>query len=228
MKNNVVIFDIIFYVVFPLVVWNLGRDYIGDYYAMLLSSVPGIIYSLYRFFQLKKVNVFGIYMLATLVIGTLIEVLAGSALQLLWNQVFFAYAMAAFYLATVLTNKPLTLYFALDIFELQGIDKKLSKKIFFQRKFLIVFQLITIVFAVRSIVLAIIKTWLINEYGVDAFDKGILLRQAFSWIMTGVSAVGFIYIAKLISDTPELATVFNFDKDRDNDDVELNSQINKK
>ncbi|MGM0866333.1 MAG: hypothetical protein ACQEWF_16795 [Bacillota bacterium] len=49
MKRNFVLLDLLIYVALPLFVWNIMRDYIGDYYAMLLSSVPGIIgLSFYR------------------------------------------------------------------------------------------------------------------------------------------------------------------------------------
>ncbi|MGP4060733.1 hypothetical protein [Halobacillus sp. H74] len=57
-SNRFVLLDLICYVVFPLAVWNITRDYIGDYYAMLLSSIPGIIYAIYRFKALKKVGGF--------------------------------------------------------------------------------------------------------------------------------------------------------------------------
>lgn len=53
-------------------------------------------------------------MIVTLIIGTLIDVLAGSAIQLLWNNVIYAYVMSGFFLLTILIKKPITLYFALD------------------------------------------------------------------------------------------------------------------
>ncbi|WP_374056177.1 hypothetical protein [Rossellomorea sp. FM04394] len=83
MKKNFVLLDLLMYVALPLFVWNIMRDYIGDYYAMLLFSVPGIIYTVYRFIEMKKVNTFGLFILVTLIVGTLIDVLAGSSLQLL-------------------------------------------------------------------------------------------------------------------------------------------------
>jgi hypothetical protein len=204
MKKNIVLLDLIFYVGLPLFVWNGMRDFLGDYYAMLLSSVPGIVYSLYRFFELKRVNILGIFMIATLVVGTLIDVLAGSALQLLWNNVYYAAAMSTFFIITIVMKKPIALYFGLDFAELQGYDRKFSKHLYNEKPIFIIFQLVTFVFAIRSGVLAGVKAWLILEYGVDAFDKGIIIRQAFNWIMTGLAVGGFIYIGKLINDSPAL------------------------
>ncbi|SDL93044.1 VC0807 family protein [Sediminibacillus halophilus] len=204
MKKNIVLLDIIFYVLFPLFIWHFIRDFIGDYYAMLLSSVPGIIYSVYRFFELKRINFFGVFILVTLMIETLIDILAGSSLQLLWNNVFYAAAMSLFFLSSIIIKKPITLYFGLDLAELQGHDRKFSKCLYYQKRLFLIFQLITLVFALRSGVLAVVKAWLIIEYGVEAFDKGIILRQAFSWVMTGITIAGFFYIGKIIYTSPDL------------------------
>ncbi|MGD6965391.1 VC0807 family protein [Rossellomorea vietnamensis] len=204
MKKNIVLLDLIFYGALPLLFWNVLRDVTGDYYAMLLSSVPAIFYTMYRFWEMKRVNVFGIYLISTLVIGTLIEVLAGSAIQLLWNNVYFSISMSLFFLITILLKKPITLYFGLDFAELQGYERQFSKKLYGQSRIFRVFQWITFVFALRSGVVAGVNAWLITEYGVEAFDKGILLKQAFSWLMTGVTVAGFLYIGKVIKDSPDL------------------------
>lgn len=202
MKRNFVLLDLLIYVALPLFVWNIMRDYIGDYYAMLLSSVPGIIYTVYRFIQMKKVNTFGLFILITLIVGTLIDVLAGSSIQLLWNNVYYAAALSLFFFITMLLRKPISLFFGLDFAELQGYDRTFSKRLYYKKPLYRIFQLITLCFALRSGILAIVKAWLILEYRVEAFDKGILLRQAFSWIMTGITVAGFIYIGKIIQDSP--------------------------
>ncbi|MBN8192774.1 hypothetical protein JI667_11540 [Bacillus sp. NTK074B] len=204
MKKNIVLWDLMIYVALPLFVWKILRDYTGDYYAMLLSSVPGILYTIYRFIEMKKVNTFGLFILFTLIIGTLIDVLAGSSLQLLWNNVYYAAGISLFFLGTMVLRRPITLYFGLDFAELQGHDRMFSKRLFYKKPLYILFQLITLSFALRSGILAIVKAWLIMEYGVEAFDKGIILRQAFSWIMTGVTIIGFFYIGKIIKESPHL------------------------
>ncbi|WP_237582644.1 VC0807 family protein [Pontibacillus yanchengensis] len=162
-NNKFVLLDIICYVIFPLVIWHMLRDVIGDYYAMLLSSVPGIIYTVYRFKALKKVNVFGIYMISNLIIGTLIDVLSGSAINLLWNNVYYAYAVAGLFLFTIIIKKPIALYFALDFTELQGFDRQINKKLFFHKKIYYIFNWIVVAFALQNIILASIKAWLITK-----------------------------------------------------------------
>ncbi|OEH91069.1 VC0807 family protein [Bacillus solimangrovi] len=204
MGKNIVLLDLVFYVILPLICWNGLRESIGDYYAMLASSVPAIIYSLYRFYEVKRINITGLYIIIILVIGTLIDVLAGSAMQLLWNNVYYSLALCTFFLMTILIKKPMALYFALDFVELQGDDRVLSKHLFYQKTIFILFQFVTLLFALRSGLLAAIKVWLISEYGVEAFDKGIIVKQTISWLITALTVIGFLYIKKVINDNPDL------------------------
>ncbi|MBM7691349.1 hypothetical protein JOC77_000754 [Peribacillus deserti] len=207
MKKNIIVLDLIFYVAVPLLVWNFGRDYMGDYLAMILSSVPGILYSLYRFYEIKKINFFGCFILINLVVGTLIDVLAGSAIQLLWNNTYYLFVLGGVFVLSILINRPIALLFALDIIELQGADRKEVKQLFYQPKPLLVFKLITMAFALRDIILGIVKIWLITEYGVEAFDKGIFLRQVFSWTVTILTGFGFYYVTKIVEENSGQKTV---------------------
>ncbi|QST00796.1 hypothetical protein IMZ31_04260 [Pontibacillus sp. ALD_SL1] len=201
-QKNIVVWDLICYIVFPLVVWNFIRDDIGDYYAMLLSSVPGIIYTFIRFKAVKKVQFFGIFMLANLVVGTLFDVLAGSAIQLLWNRVYFALLGGGIFLGSMLIRKPIALYLMLDVMEMQGQNRKGLKAKFMQKKVFFVFQLITFVFVFRELVFAGWKAWLVTQYGIEAFDQALVLRQVMSWVLTGVTVIGYVYVFKLLQMTP--------------------------
>jgi hypothetical protein len=197
MKTYIIFLDLLFYVAFPLLIWNLGRDYTGDYYAMLASSIPAILYSIYRFYEIKKVNFTGIFILSTLIISTLVDFLAGSAIQLLWNNVYYSIGMALFYVGSVLLNRPAALFLSLDLVEMRGNDRSLTKDIFYQRNIFLVFTWITLLFACQEVVLSIIRVFLIEKYGVEAFDHGIVYRQIIGWTFTLISIFGFIYIAKL-------------------------------
>ncbi len=208
MKRYVAVLDIVFYVVFPLIVWHGGRDLIGDYYAMLVSSVPGILYSIYRFYEIRKLNVFGLFMLGNLVVGTLLDVLAGSAMQLLWNNVFYGYALAALFIGTAVLKKPIALYFGLDLMELQGFDKSKLKPLFNKKKIFMIFTLITVAFALRDVIQATFKIWLIQEYGVEAFDKGLIARQVISWGISILTVIGFVYITRLLQDEKAFQEMF--------------------
>ncbi len=215
MKNKIALYDIIFYVAVPLIVWKFGRGYLGEYYAMLLSSVPGILYSVYRFYEVKKLNTLGLFMLINLLMGTFTDVIAAWAddppIQLLWNKVYYLYALGVFFLVTVLINKPITMYFAVDVAELQGSNREELLAMYREKKVLTIFKWITFGFAFRDFLFASIKVWLISEYGVDAFTKGMILRQALNWGMTLIFAIGFVYIAKITG-------TFSMDDDKEEDE----------
>jgi len=44
--NKHTLLDLLFYLGFSLLVWNTCRPLLGDYLAMLLSTMPGIIYGI--------------------------------------------------------------------------------------------------------------------------------------------------------------------------------------
>ena len=220
-QKRVMVLDIVFYLIFPLVIWKFGRDMLGDYPAMIVSSVPGIIYSVYRFWEIKRINVFGVFMLVTLVAGTLVEILAGSAIQLLWNQVYYTFAIGFVFLLTIFIKRPLGLLFALDIMEMQGASRKDMKEYFYHRKIYFVFVLITLLFTFRDWILAIVKIYLIREYGVDAFTKGILYRQLFSWAVTALTVGGYVYVSIQLNKMNPVLFGIPETKKEDDDDNKL-------
>ncbi|WBX80231.1 hypothetical protein PD280_22065 [Virgibacillus salarius] len=54
MQKNIVIWDVICYLVFPLFIWNFMRDTIGDYTAMLISTIPELFIRLFAFLELNR------------------------------------------------------------------------------------------------------------------------------------------------------------------------------
>lgn len=198
MNKYILFLDLLFYLALPLLIWNYGRVYMGDYTAILVSSSVGILYSIYRFYTMKKVSFTGMYILTSLLIKIFIEFFAGSALQLLWNHIYYDFVTALFFLVTILIKKPASLYLTLDIVELQGNDRALMKDLFYRGKTLRVFNVITLIFCFRELVLAVTRIILVSRFGVDAYDEGIIYQQVISWIFTIIAGVGFIYIYKLL------------------------------
>ncbi|MED4918498.1 VC0807 family protein [Geobacillus thermodenitrificans] len=204
MEKRMVMLDVVFYVVFPIVLWYALRGPVGEYGAMLICTVPGAIYTVYRFWSIRRVQWFGTFLLVNLAVSTLLNVLAGSALQMLWNDVWYSIALSVFFLATVVVKRPLMLYFSLDFVEMQGAPRSVMKKQFFERDVFPLFQWITVGFALRDGLLAAIKAHLIVRYGVEAFDRAIVIREVIGWGITILCMLGFVRISKILSnrDTP--------------------------
>lgn len=198
MNKYILFLDLLFYLALPLLIWNYGRLYMGDYTAILVSSSVGILYSIYRFYTMKKVSFTGMYILISLLIKIFIEFFAGSALQLLWNHIYYDFVTALFFLVTIVIKKPASLYLTLDIVELQGNDRALMKDLFYRGRIFSVFNVITLVFCFRELVLAVTRIILVGRFGVDAYDEGIIYQQVISWIFTIIAGVGFIYVYKLL------------------------------
>lgn len=198
MKNKVVIFDLLFYLAIPYLVWKLGRDPLGDYYAILLSTAPGFCYSIYRFFILKQFNFTGLFIISTLLISTLIDLLSGSAEKMLWNQVFYGIAMGTFTLLSILINKPLALYFAVDIAALQGHQRESSFELFKTKKLFTSLKLFTALIMVQSYFNSGVKGYLIIKYGVEQYDLILLILRVSSWIFIGLKVIGLLMINKQI------------------------------
>ena len=70
-NKSMILLELLFYAALPYAIWNFGREPFGDYVAMLLSTVPGFVYTIYRFILDKQFNITGFFILGSLALGTL-------------------------------------------------------------------------------------------------------------------------------------------------------------
>lgn len=196
MKGKAILLDLLFYLAIPLIMWNTLRESLGDYVTMLLASVPGILYTVFSFIIQKRINFSGLFLLVMLLVGTLIDILSGSALQMLWNNVYYGAFIGLFYMASMLVKRPLAYYFALDGAEMMGYERSNVKTYLFLKRNMIVLHLITFCFGLRSLIIAAVNVYLIKQYGVEAFEQGIVFKQIISWALTILTTLGFLYVAK--------------------------------
>ena len=196
MKGKAIFFDLLFYIVIPLVMWNTLRESLGDYATMLLASVPGIVYAVFSFIKERRINFIGLFMLITLAIGTLIDILSGSALQMLWNNVYYGVFIGFVFIASMLVKRPIAYYFALDGGEMMGYERSSVKMFLSSKKKIIALHLITLCYGLRSIIVSGVNVHLLRQYGVEAFDQGIVFKQVVTWTITIITAFGFLYVMK--------------------------------
>ena len=153
--NLLFLLDVVLYFIFPLFFWDIGRSYFGDYATILFSSIPGILYTLYRFKITECFNFTGLFILFNLFSGIVVDILSPSAIQLLWNNIFLSLFLAVIYFFSCLLNKPIHLYFTLDILVLRGYDKVLSKEQLFERKTLVLLNIITLIYCMVELYMLI-------------------------------------------------------------------------
>lgn len=198
------IVDFVLFFIFPLVFWELCREVVGDYPAMILSTLPGFLYSLYRFKNNARLNYTGICVILNLTAGILVDFLSGSALQLLWNNVFYSAALLLIYSVSFAVRKPLYLYFTLDLMAISGYDRKITKELFFEKKTYKLFQLITLIYCANELLyIACLARW-IMIYGVEAYRLDIILDKSLNIMVSGASLATFFFIQQALD---EITTV---------------------
>ncbi|MDE4085300.1 hypothetical protein PO902_09725 [Planococcus maritimus] len=205
--KNFILLDLICYVALPYFIWTYGREPLGDYYAMLFSTVPGFLYTIYRFSKERQFNVAGLSILLSLFLGTMVNLLSGGAENLLWNQVYLGYTFGLVYLISILVKKPLALQFAVDFVYLQGMPKNKSKALFSKKPIFLWFQLLTGLFFFTSLFQNSFKAWLIHSYGVDGYGEMLLYLKASGWFFYGLSIAGFFLIGHKINSQLEQADI---------------------
>ncbi|OEF99908.1 hypothetical protein BHF71_07300 [Vulcanibacillus modesticaldus] len=192
--------EIIFYIILPLVIWRNGRELLGDYYAMLLSTLPGLIYTIYKFFKEKQFSKTGMFILISLLIGTSLDLIADSAEWILWNGVYLNFGFTIFWLITIMIKQPMAMYFFIDYAYLRGIPREESYQLYRKKEIFPYFQYLTAFFAFRDILQAVIKIFLIKRYGVDGFEYILLIMKITSWVFTGLMFLGIYYIIRKINE----------------------------
>jgi|SRR5690606_14615139 len=193
MKKKLILLDMICYIALPLLIWNNGRELLGDYPAMLISTIPGLIYTVYRFVMERQFNIAGLFIIGSLFISTTVNILSGSAEQMLWNGIYLGLFYVFIHLIALIFKRPLALYFAVDFVYLQGWPRNQSTPVFYTKGIFMWFQIIQILFIVRGLFVAGLKMWLLQKYGVDGYNQMLIYRQICEWVF-GLAITGlFIY-----------------------------------
>lgn len=192
MNKRLVILDIVCYVAIPFVIWNHGREPLGDYWAIILSTVPGFIYTIYRFWIEKQFNILGLFIIGSLLIDTIVNLLSSTAETMLWNQVYLGYGYAGILLVSMFLRRPIALYFMVDWAYIQGHAREDSVRLYYRKELLTGFQWLTILFIVRSILQTSFKAWLLQAYGADGYGKMLIYLNISGWVSSGIVTIGFI------------------------------------
>src|SRR5699024_11301313 len=87
-NKKIILLDLIFYLVLPYVIWKFGKEPLCDYLAMILSTVSGFVYTIYRFILEKQFNIAGLFIIGSLALSTTVDLLSGSAERMLWYSVY--------------------------------------------------------------------------------------------------------------------------------------------
>lgn len=194
-----ILFDVIFYVAIPYIIWNYTREYLGDYLAILLSTLPGMFYTIVKFIKERQFNIAGLAILFSLLVGTIVNLLSSSAENMLLNQSYLGYFYGVIFIFSILIKQPLALYFTADIAYLQGYNKESVKKLYFQKRNLKMFQVVTLLFVLKIIAQNTIKLWLVSSYGPSKYGEMLIYTNIVGWTFSAVIIFSFFYVSSEIN-----------------------------
>ena len=196
--NTRTLTDLVMYLGIPLLIWNTCRPFLGDYFAMLLSTVPGIIYTLYTFFREKQYSVTGLFILATMIIGIVLDLSSKTAHQMLWNYVYLNIGLVIFWCLTMIVKRPMAMYFFIDYAFLHGVPKEHTRVVYRQKEIFRYFIYLTSFLAVRDFIDIFLRIFLIHLYDVQGFNKIKVITQVWNTVTTVMFIYGIILIIKKI------------------------------
>ena len=193
-NRKFILLEVLFYVALPYIIWNFGRESLGDYVAMLISTIPGLVYTIYRFVLDKQFNITGLFILGSLALGTTVNLLSGSAEHMIWNGIYLSLFYTFLYFVALVIKHPFSLYFAVDFVYLQGYARKDSRALFYQKEIFKWFQIIQVVFIIRGLFLAGLTVFLLKKYGIDGYGAILIYKQIVGWIFSVLIMGMFFYI----------------------------------
>jgi len=194
-ESNLIIYDLILYLVFPLVLYKFLKPYIGDYWAMIVPTIPGILYTLFRFWYTKQFNVTGIFIISTMTVSTAVDLLAlGSAKNLILYNVYYHFALVGVFLLLLAMKRPLPYYFMIDIAAIQGQDREESKKLYKLPSLFKLFQYLFIAWILKDILFAAAQWWMVDTYGTKAYYSRTIIFTVGGYIFGIIMAIGYAMV----------------------------------
>lgn len=195
-----VVLDLLFYAVFPYILWAAARHSISDYHALLLSTVPSFVYTFLRFAVERQWNVTGLFLIVTLITSTVVDLVSGSAEAMIMNNIRTLFAFGIFFLATMAVRRPMAAYFFADT-AMYWFGQKNKRSVDFYRKpeCLPYFQGLTLLFALRYLFIAGAKWSMFQSVGVDGYGVLIWWRVMLSWGFGAVILLASFAVAQHVS-----------------------------
>jgi hypothetical protein len=172
------------YIILPIVLGTvLGKSLI--YYAMGVSLLGGIVYTIINKIKNKVYNLSGITILSFLVINMALKVISKTQYDLIINEIYFLITLSILLSASIVFKKSFIMQILKDILEILGHKKTNIDNIFGKNQLDSYFTSFNSLFIVHLLILSFIKMHFILAYG----PNGIIKAQSLS------SFIGIIFIS---------------------------------
>lgn len=194
-ERNLLIYDLILYLVFPLVLYKVLKPYIGDYWAMIVPTVPGILYTFFRFWYTKQFNITGIFIILTMSVSTAVDLISGSPQNLILYNVYYHYALVGVFFVLLVLKKPLPYYFMIDIAAIQGQKREESRKLFKHPTIFKLFQYLFIAWILKDILFATLQWYMLNTIGYKAYYSRTIIFTVGGYVFGIIMAIGYAMVS---------------------------------
>ena len=176
MKRNLsAISDIAFYIVIPLIIWNLRGFLHSDYIAMLLSVSSSVSYTIIRFVLERQFNFSGFFIVSVLSAFMLMNIVSSNAISIQYNNIILNIFIILFYIGSILIKKPCGKYFYRDLMKEFGNDPgKFESASSYNG--------LTIVFALRDFIIVIIRFAFLYMMGMHGIKYIIPITRIVTYI----------------------------------------------
>jgi hypothetical protein len=206
MKKKIIL-DILLYLGIPLLLWNYRHTFsLSDYYAIFLGLVPGLLYTILDFFRSKEFNVSGLFLMVVMVLNFIFNILSKNALQELWSGIYVSLILIVIYIVSMIARKPIGMFFFVDYAYAKGIPRKVSTERYSQKKYLPYFQWFTVFLATRELIVVVIKSIMIRNFGLQGFNTIQVVMNTISYAFVALTFLVVIRILKKIKVTGQVTT----------------------
>lgn len=172
------------YIILPIVLGIvLGKSLM--YYAMGVSLLGGIVYTIINKIKNKVYNLSGITILSFLVINMALNVISKTQYDLIIKEIYFLITVSILLSVFIVFKKSFIMQILKDTLEILGYKKTNIDNIFGKNQLDSYFTSFTSLFIVHLLILSFIKMHFILIYG----SNGIIKAQSLS------SFIGFIFIS---------------------------------
>lgn len=184
-----IVIDLIFYLGLPLLIWNFGRNWVGDYLAMFSSAGCGIGYTAWRFSRDRRYNATGLIIVGGITLNLFLNIISDSALGILYNSLILNGTLVTLYSVSLIVRRPLGRVFYIDYRRMHGEDPHASaaKAALMEKR--IYFDYLTALFVIREGTMLSVKWLMLRNLGVEGAGVVILVNRLVSYTFIGMIAL---------------------------------------
>jgi len=190
--------DVFFYLVVPLLAWNLLRGTYSDYNVVLFGMVPAVIYTAVSFFRSREWNVTGMFFLGLISLNLVMNIASHTAEEELWNGVWMGYVSVVFYALTIAIKRPIGLYFFIDYAYSRGVPRDRSAALYTAPGNMHHFYKFTLFLILREVVVIVVKTAMIKSLGIEGFNQIQVTTTTINYAFTALMVYYIIYIIRQV------------------------------